>query len=136
MLALLERGAFVNAQNVNGQTPLHIACQKRSADLVRILLDAGADVNLSDVRFDAPIHLACQGGSLEVLHMVMEKSLCKMGCEGHRGNSLLHYAAQFGHVDLARHIMDEGTPVDIKNEFGETPLHLAAGAYLKRQGNN
>ena len=68
---------------------------------------------------------------MEVLELVMEHSLCKMGCEGHLGNSLLHYAAQYGNIDMMKFIMDSETPPDIKNFLGETPLHLAAGAHIK-----
>ena len=65
--------------------------------------------------------------------MVMEKSLCKMGCEGHLGNSVLHYAAKHGHVDMIQYLVDNGNDPNARNYLSETPLHLAAGAYLKRK---
>ena len=74
-----------------------------------------------------------KGGSLEILSMVMEKSLCKMGCEGHLGNSVLHYAAKHGHVDMIQYLVDNGNDPNARNYLSETPLHLAAGAYLKRK---
>jgi ankyrin repeat protein len=48
---LLKRGAFVNAATSTGDTPLVIACQLQSMDLIVTLVDAGADVNLAVVRF-------------------------------------------------------------------------------------
>ena len=68
---------------------------------------------------------------MEVLDLVMGYSLCKMGCEGYLGNSLLHYAAEFGNVEMMEYIIESGTPAGIKNYLGETPLHLAAGAHIK-----
>ena len=68
---------------------------------------------------------------MDVLDLVMQFSLCKMGCEGHLGNSLLHYAAQYGNIEMMKYIIESGTPVGIKNYLGETPMHLAAGAHIK-----
>ena len=68
---------------------------------------------------------------MEVLDLVMGFSLCKMGCEGYLGNSLLHYAAQFGNVEMMKYIMDSGTPAGVRNFLGETPMHLAAGAHIR-----
>jgi ankyrin repeat protein len=48
MLALLERGADVNAEDNDGRTPLHWAALNNKADCVRVLLDRGADVNVRD----------------------------------------------------------------------------------------
>lgn len=48
----------MDAQNLSGQTPLHIACQVQNEDIVVMLTEAYADVNLGDVSGDAPIHLA------------------------------------------------------------------------------
>ena len=64
----------------------------------------------------------------------MEKSLCKMGCEGNLGNSLLHYAAQYGHIEMVAHLIQNGNSARQANQVGETPLHLAAGAHLKSIG--
>jgi len=46
---LLERGADVNARDMDGKTALHFtAAEGRSADTVRLLLEHGADVNAVD----------------------------------------------------------------------------------------
>ena len=69
---------------------------------------------------------------MEVLALVMEKSLCKMGCEGYLGNSLLHYAAQHGHLDIMKYLLDNENDPNARNQLSETPLQLAAGAHIKR----
>ncbi len=39
---LLDKGANVQIVNLQGQTPLKIACSNRNAEVVRMLLDASA----------------------------------------------------------------------------------------------
>ncbi len=52
-----ERRAAVNAQDDEGRTPLHYACQSGRPESVRLLLDAGADPNLRDRSHCTPLHL-------------------------------------------------------------------------------
>ncbi|KAH0535655.1 putative ankyrin repeat protein RF_0381 [Cotesia glomerata] len=40
----------VNAVNSYGESALHIACQKKSIEVINILLDAGANINIKDKR--------------------------------------------------------------------------------------
>ena len=44
---------------------------------------------------------------------------------GNNGGTPLHLAAQEGHVDLARMLLDKGAEVDARDAKGETPLHRA-----------
>jgi hypothetical protein len=45
---LLDRNADVNAQNLEGKTPLHTACIYRRAKILQMLLDKGADQAIKD----------------------------------------------------------------------------------------
>ncbi len=61
--ALLDRGVEINAQNLYGDTPLHIAARgdasgTPNSDLLKALLDGGANANLANARGDLPIHIA------------------------------------------------------------------------------
>ena len=64
---LLEAGACVNSQDMNGATPLHRAVRTRCAAAVKFLLAAGADSLARNKPGSTPFHLAVQntgrGGS-------------------------------------------------------------------------
>ncbi|HTL58668.1 MAG TPA: ankyrin repeat domain-containing protein [Candidatus Limnocylindrales bacterium] len=64
---LLDAGADINGQDMNGATPLHRATRTRCVEAVRYLLKAGADPLLKNKPGSAPFHLAVQntgrGGS-------------------------------------------------------------------------
>ena len=56
--ALLDGGADVNKANVQGQTPLHLACMYGSVVSVKMLLDKAANVNAQDKNKCTPLIMA------------------------------------------------------------------------------
>lgn len=66
---LIERGANIHLQDMNGATALHRAVRTRCAAAVKFLLDAGADPTMKNRPGSTPFHLAVQntgrGGSGE-----------------------------------------------------------------------
>jgi len=64
---LLQRGANVHAQDLNGATPLHRAVRTRCAAAVKFLLNSGSDPMMKNRPGSTPFHLAVQntgrGGS-------------------------------------------------------------------------
>lgn len=70
MEPLLRGGADVNAQNIAGSTPLHLASGV-SLDAVKLLLSAGAAIDAKDKLERTPLHLAAEK-SLDVVQALLE----------------------------------------------------------------
>ena len=66
---LIQSGANIHAQDMNGASPLHRAVRTRCAAAVKFLLDAGSDPAMKNKSGSTPFHLAVQntgrGGSGE-----------------------------------------------------------------------
>jgi hypothetical protein len=64
---LLQHGADIHAQDLNGATPLHRAVRTRCAAVVKLLLKSGSDPKKKNRPGSTPFHLAVQntgrGGS-------------------------------------------------------------------------
>ena len=54
----LELGAAPNAQNVDGSTPLHMACACEHLELAKLLCAHGADAGVRDADGQTPAELA------------------------------------------------------------------------------
>ena len=61
-MLLSQTGVEVDAQNMQGHTPLHVACSRGNWPVVRLLLHANANPNIQDKRGFTPMHLALKRG--------------------------------------------------------------------------
>ena len=75
--ALLRAGARVDEANVNGVTPLHLACGNGSAAMIGLLLDAGASIEKLDGAGETPLMSAVRSG--DVIQFELASPLCADG---------------------------------------------------------
>ncbi|MGL9759313.1 MAG: ankyrin repeat domain-containing protein [Wolbachia sp.] len=86
---LIKRGAFLEVEDVEGSTPLHLAASSNCKDSVEVLLQNGADVNAIGKGGCTPLHLAVINGNTEIVELLLHKKadvhlMCFYGsCEGY-----------------------------------------------------
>ncbi|MFO8056380.1 MAG: ankyrin repeat domain-containing protein [bacterium] len=92
VLALLEKGAEIDAAAFSGATPLYLAAAEGNTETVRLLVRKGAEVVKSDKMGCAPVHAASGNGHLETVKFLVEK--------GARAEALCHKlnAAELAHA--------------------------------------
>ncbi|KAL6076828.1 Phosphatidylinositol 4-phosphate 5-kinase 1 [Balamuthia mandrillaris] len=81
---MIENGASVNSQTLQGLTPIHKAVMKHNMTAVSFLLEHGADVNLSDNRGNTALHYAVKSGSKPLVQLLLDSKvdLQKAGEQG------------------------------------------------------
>ncbi|CAG2105105.1 unnamed protein product, partial [Medioppia subpectinata] len=118
-MLLLERGANIEEVNDEGYTPLMEAAREGHEEMVALLLSQGADINAqTEETQETALTLACCGGFLDVADF-----LIKAGADIEAGaNTPLMEAAQEGHLDLVRHLINCGSNVNATTSSGDTAL--------------
>ena len=62
-----------SAEDSDGMTPLHIACQSGHTKIAGLLLDRGADVDLKNAEGNTPLNLAVKAKCIETSRLLLSK---------------------------------------------------------------
>ncbi|XP_062505024.1 poly [ADP-ribose] polymerase tankyrase-1-like [Corticium candelabrum] len=150
---LMERETLLNY----GNQPLRLAWKQWHAATVRLLLSHGADVTVLNKQQRKPLHLANEsvlksydsfgananartkdgetllhtaaGGENDCpeLCSMLLKHNAKIDAVDRDGNQPLHLACKRGHTRKSLFLLSCGADGSALNEYGQTPLHTAAG---------
>ena len=127
-------GINIEERTTKGSTILHLACWCRDMEIVNLVLKALQGIN-SNIDFDTqnedqetPLHYACKNKSSDVALRLLQRFPNKIHVLGVNGISVLHYACQYGHLKLLKHIFrspDFDIDFNVVDARGNTPLHHA-----------
>jgi ankyrin repeat protein len=128
MKALLTRGANVNCLAGNKRNaPLHLAAEDDFAECIKLLLDHGANVNMRNADQQTPLHIACLSQSVETVDLLI-KYHADVNATYRDGRTALHASIvkESSSWECTRMLLDCKVDVNKPDNFGYTPLHLAA----------
>ncbi|XP_054032472.1 ankyrin repeat and SAM domain-containing protein 1A isoform X1 [Dryobates pubescens] len=148
-LLSIWRGPNVNCVDSTGYTPLHHAALNGHKDVVEVLLRNDALTNVADCKGCYPLHLAAWKGDADIVKLLIHqgpshtkvneqnaleiKELKKHGpfdpyinAKNNDNETALHCAAQYGHTEVVKVLLEELTDPTMRNNKFETPLDLAA----------
>lgn len=118
---------YLDAQDEDGQTPLHLACEHGHQACIKILVQYGADSFLANSLGQFPFHTAVQHGHSECVALLIEIS--KRNTEEFpsilsRKQSPLLIACRHGFADIVRILLAEnigttadGNPLEIAIQY-------------------
>jgi hypothetical protein len=84
----IAAGVDLNSKNRMGWTILHIAVNKKHAEIAKLIIDKGADVNIRDTRGRRPIHLAVETGQKDIVEALIAKGADINAIDGRAENAL------------------------------------------------
>lgn len=124
---LSSRKLKVEARNAKDESPLMMAALRGNLEAARSLIARDADVNKTGW---TPLHYAASSGADDAPAMVallLEHS-AYIDAESPNGTTPLMMAAQYGKIDVARLLLQEGADPMLKNQLGLTALDFARKA--------
>jgi ankyrin repeat protein len=136
---LVEKGADVNAADGAGLTPLIAAAAIGNGTAARLLLEKGADARAGarDGQLSTALMGAASHGDAELTRLLLAhkpdvaaaspagSGIVKNGTVAFGGVSALHFAVIGHNPDVVALLLDAGSPIDLKDMRGMTPLMFA-----------
>jgi ankyrin repeat protein len=101
MNALLEAGAYVDAQTTAGRTALHVAASSGFVGCVEALLLSGADVDVKDKRGDTALHRASKNGREGVVTLIVQSG-ADVNARDLHGRTALQCATTYALTDCVK----------------------------------
>uniref|UniRef100_A0ABD2XIR9 Uncharacterized protein n=1 Tax=Trichogramma kaykai TaxID=54128 RepID=A0ABD2XIR9_9HYME len=125
----------VNAQDENGDAPLHLALRRGKKKAAELLLSQGANPNLANAMGDTAMLLVCnpptpnEDEALELAKTVFESSQecfkpLQLEAQNRNGWTALHYLLSHGQKRLVRLLLERGIDLNLTDECGNA-LHQA-----------
>ncbi|XP_068599545.1 ankyrin repeat and SAM domain-containing protein 1A-like [Brachionichthys hirsutus] len=148
-LLSIWRGPNVSCVDSTGYSPLHHAALNGHSEVVEVLLRNEALTNIADNKGCYPLHLAAWKGDKDIVKLLIHQGpshpkLNEQSSVDHKefkrcgpfdpyinaknndNETPLHCAAQYGHSEVVRLLLEELTDPTMRNNKFETPLDLAA----------
>lgn len=123
---LLDSNADVNARNVLGMAPLHIAAQNGYIEMADLLVSHGAEINMRTPDDETPLYIAARKNYTALAEFLLAEGADPNTATA-KGMVPIHGAAHQGNLEMAMLLLKNGTNVDAGLDQGGTPLYVAAG---------
>nr|XP_029533127.1 kinase D-interacting substrate of 220 kDa B-like isoform X5 [Oncorhynchus nerka] len=125
--AHLDKFKEVDGRSDNGQTPLMLASEQGSIEIVQELIRRGANVNLDDVDCWSALICAAKEGHVDVVKELLESS-AYMEHRDMGGWTALMWTAYKGRVEVTKVLLDHGAnPNTTGQQYSVYPIIWAAG---------
>ncbi|CAH1154571.1 unnamed protein product [Phaedon cochleariae] len=127
----IENGADVNTK-AGKETPLHRAVKNQDFEMVEELTRRDVNNHENNCNKVTALHFAEYVGNVNILNHLLEKdrghtpSGVDIDIQENDCKTPLHSAAEKGHLDCLKILVDSGGDVNIQDNEGDTPLHWAA----------
>ncbi|XP_044284541.1 ankyrin repeat and SOCS box protein 3 [Varanus komodoensis] len=129
-LKLLIRAApsadYVRSKTFEGTRPLHLSASRGNLECVALLLESGSDPNELTDDATTPLFLAVENGHADVIKLLLQHGANINGSHCWSEWNSLHQAVFQNYPEILKLLLDQGAEKDSVDDFGITPLFVAA----------
>jgi ankyrin repeat protein len=124
---LVEKGAWLEATDLQGQTALHMAVKQSAEETIKLLVEHGANMEAKDHQGCNPVYYAFW--KPDILRLLLE-----LGAEVNEaypdGSTLLHWAVMRQAKETIKVLVQHGADVNARDKAGDTPQKIAESVGL------
>ena len=122
---ILKEDPNVNAQDKDGNSPLHIASKKKGKpSLTRMLIRKGASVHLTNNKGQTPLHIASIHNNIEAAEQLLGND-ADPNARSKEKLTPLHIAGHNNYLRMVNLLLSKKANPSTPNPAGYTLLHLA-----------
>jgi ankyrin repeat protein len=132
-ILLIDKGANVRSEDLDGWEPIHYAAKSGKKSLVALLLERGVGVDSPNVDNETALHLAAENGYSVVVSLLLSagasveaRTQVFLPICNYKVFNALHLAVIGGHKEVVSLLLDAGADIEAKINEGRTALQLAA----------
>lgn len=123
---------YIDAQDEDGKTPLHLASEQGHIACVEILVNHGADFFLVNYLGQLPLHAAIQNGHSQCVDILLKactKNMSQFQSILSRRQLPIISACRYGFIDIVKLLISQNIGVDfdtdVDHDNDENPLEIA-----------
>jgi len=130
---LVSQGVNVDALDINGHTPLHLAAiQDRFLPATIQLLAGKPNVNIADQNGNTALHLAATSGNTEMIKLLIDQTE-NIDAKNNKGETALHLASYFRYSDIVGILLENNANVNSIDDQAFTALHYSSLPWNNRK---
>ena len=129
---LIKLGCDANAEDILGNTALHLSCTTGGVQFARTLIPIVDDIDARNHDGNSALHLACQNGHTEIVGMILQhlktNPTSNAAAEyepykNERGQTPLHLAGIANHSEIVEILIENNFDINAQDNAGNTPLN-------------
>ena len=123
--SLIDAGADLTTQAASGGTGVLFAAQGGHVEVVKLLVANGANISAMDYGGSTPFLEASRRGRVDVVQYLLGVDGVDKNATDKQGWNAVHCAANGGHLDVIKVLLESGIQKDTKDVDGQTPSDWA-----------
>ena len=116
-----EYNANLNCEDIDGDTPLTVACYEEKPEVIKYLLERGAQVNKPGVRGDSPLHIAVSNCNNSVVSELIRRGAL-VDALNMDNETPLHIATRQNSLAILESLCWRATQLNGLSNYGNTPF--------------
>lgn len=122
-------GSPMSAENEERKSPLILAIENGSLEIVRILAEKGVDLTCKDGRSLSPLHHACRVGNSDIVEYLASSGRVNVNEPDGNGMYPLLLACESGTYNSVRALVKEGVDLNVSDRAGNNAVHHACVSF-------